>query len=289
VVNVYNSDLPFPPGVRIKWLRVTQNILKTNHPIGEPMIGYERENTPRMPLGIVPVESDGSAYFEAPVAKELIFQALDDNYRAVQSMRSMAFVHPGEQLTCQGCHEPRAKAPAYRGMPIAFRRPPSRLVPELGPIEPIFYYRQIEPIFEARCVPCHAGRGKGPRDMSYEALKEDTFWFAGAMGWDGTRPYSGEHGGSRTIPGRFGALNCRLGRALFDDNHQSVSAVDRHTIVLWLDSNSLRLGAYEREADQLRGELVWPSLDVDPENLTGIPGRGRPLYANFWHENLRTP
>jgi len=39
----------------------------------------------------------------------------------------------------------------------------------------------------------------------------------------------------------------------------------------------------------LRGELVWPSLDVDPENLTGIPGRGRPLYANFWHENLRTP
>jgi len=100
VMNVYDSDLPFPPDAKIKWLRVTQNILKENHLMGAPMIGYERENTPRIPLGIVPVEADGSAYFEAPAAKELILQVLDEDYRAIQSMRSVAFVHPGEHLTC---------------------------------------------------------------------------------------------------------------------------------------------------------------------------------------------
>jgi len=103
-MNVYESDLPFPDGAKVKWLRVVQNIPKSNHAMGEPMIGYERENTPRIPLGIVPVEEDGSAYFEAPVAKQLIFQVLDEHFMAVQSMRSSAFVHPGEQVSCEGCH-----------------------------------------------------------------------------------------------------------------------------------------------------------------------------------------
>jgi hypothetical protein len=291
VMNVYNSDLPLPPGVKIKWLRITQNILKTNHTMGEPMIGYERENTPRLPLGIVPVEADGSAYFEAPVAKELIFQALDEDYCAVQSMRSVAYVHPGESLTCQGCHEPRNKVPTYTRPPQALQRPPSSLQPEIGPLEPISYYRQIKPIFDTRCVKCHTEQGKGPRDMSYDALKEGyTFWFSGAMGWDGTRPYSGEHGGSRTIPGRFGARASRIGQALFTEAHKAaVPAEERHKIVVWLDSNSLRLGAFERESDQMRGELVWPELDVDPLNVLGIEGRGRPLRGNFWHENVWGP
>ncbi|MGD0090472.1 MAG: LamG-like jellyroll fold domain-containing protein [Planctomycetota bacterium] len=287
VMNVYDSDLPFPPGTKIKWLRITQNILKANHAMGEPMIGYERENTPRVPLGLVPVEEDGSAYFEAPVAKELIFQVLDENYMAVQSMRSSAFVHPGEQLTCRGCHEHVQTAPAIKSEPLALRREPSQVRPECGPVEPISYYRQIKPIFETKCVGCHAEKKKGPVDMSYAALKEGyTFWFSGAMWQDMCRPYSGVHGGSRTIPGQFGARNSRIGKALLDENHKEVSAEDRHKIILWLDSNSLRLSAYIREAAQLRGELVWPELDVDPENVLGVEGRGRPLSGNFWHENL---
>lgn len=51
--------------------------------------------------------------------------------------------------------------------------------------------------------------------MSYDALKEDyTFWFSGAMFTDMTTAYSGVHGGSRTIPGRFGARASKLGRLL---------------------------------------------------------------------------
>ena len=290
VMNVYDSDLPFPPDVKIRWLRVTQNILKENHQIGLPMIGYERENTPRIPLGVVPVEEDGSVFFEAPVAKELIFQVLDDQFRAVQSMRSVAFAHPGEQLSCQGCHEKTRQSPQLVRAPLAMQRAPSKLQPELGRIEPISYCRQIKPIFEQSCLPCHTKEKKGPQDMSYEALRNDTFWFSGAMGLGMTSEYSGIHGGSRTIPGRFGARYCKIGNALSNEIHmKSVSAEERHTVFLWLDSNSLLLGAYDNEAAQLRGELVWPVLDVDPRNVLGTETATPPLAHNFWHENLRGP
>lgn len=290
VMNVYDSDLPFPPDVKIKWLRVTQNILKENPEMGLPMIGYERENTPRIPLGVVPVEDDGSVYFEAPVAKGLIFQVLDENYRAVQSMRSIAFVHPGEQLSCQGCHENTRQAPQLARAPMALQRAASKLQPELQPTEPISYFRQIKPIFERTCIPCHTKEGKGPRDVSYNALRDDVFWFSGAM-WGGmATEYSGIHGGSRTIPGRFGARYCKLGKALASEPHlKVVSPEDRHAVDLWLDSNSPRLGAYENEAAQLRGELVWPVLDVDPANPCGTETTAPSLRRNFWHENLRGP
>ncbi len=291
VMNVYDSDLPFPEGVRIQWIRVVQNIPKTNHAMGEPMIGYERENTPRIPLGIVPVEEDGSAFFEAPVAKQLIFQALDENFMAVQSMRSSAFVHPGERLTCAGCHEKTQSAPQRETKPLALRRPPSKLQPECGPVEPVSYYRQIKPIFDGKCLPCHREKSKGPQDMSYEALKEGyTFWFSGAMFTDMTTAYSGIHGGSRTIPGRFGARACAIGQAMLSETHRkNVSPEDRHQVIQWLDCNSLRLGSYIREAAQLKGELVWPCMDVDPANVQGIDGTEPGLKHNFWHENTYGP
>ncbi len=292
VMNVYESDQPMPDGVKIKWLRIVQNVLKCTPEMGDPMIGYERENTPRIPLGIVPVEEDGSAYFEAPVAKELIFQVLDENYMAVQSMRSVAFVHPGEQLSCVGCHENHYKATYEMSrVPLAMQRAPSKLQPETGPIEPVSYYRQIKPIFENECVDCHRQENKGPVDMSYEALKEEyTFWFSGAMLGGVNTEYSGVHGGTRSIPGRFGARYCKIGQALLDDTHKDViSEESRRKINLWLDCNSLRLTAFHRVAEQLRGELVWPYLDVDPANPVGVEGTLPALEKHFWHQNMEGP
>ena len=268
VLNVYNSDLPFPPGTRIRYLRVLQNILKLNPQMGQPMIGYQEESTPRIPLGIVPVEEDGSAYFEAPVERELIFQALDENQMAVQSMRSVAYVHRGENLTCLGCHETKEQAPPLRGYPLALRRAPSRLEPEVGPVEPITYYRLVKPVFERTCLTCHRQTGKGLQDMGYTALEPYAFYFAGGMSGTTVKPI---HGGSRTIPGRFGARNSRIGQALLDETHRGkVPLADFRRVVLWLDANSLRLGAFHDEEAQMRGEVIWPTLDVDPTNPQGL-------------------
>ena len=272
VVNVYDADLPFPAGMKIRWLRVTQNILKLNPWMGVPMIGYQNENTPRIPLGIVPVEEDGSVYFEAPVERELIFQVLDEDYMAVQSMRSVAFVHPGEQLTCMGCHEHPDSSTKPRKMPLAMQRPPSKLRPEVGPVEPIAYYRLVKPVFERSCIPCHRDAGKGPVDMSYNALEPYVFYFAGGMSGTTVKPI---HGGSRTIPERFGARYCRMGKALLDDDHRGkIPEEDYRRVVLWLDSNSPRLGAYRDEQKQIEGEVVWPALDADPANPQGLERPG---------------
>jgi len=265
LVNVRVTDQPFPEGRTPARLRVLQVIPKDGPWMDSPMIGYATENTPRIPLGTVPLEADGSAYFEAPAGKQLIFQVLDENSMAIQTMRSTAFVHPGERLTCLGCHEPKNESYGVKGeQPLAFRKKPARLEPECGPVEPVSFHRQVEPILKGRCLACHQKEGKGPQAVDFESLREYVFRFSGGMFGSTVKK---EYGGSRSIPGRCGAAASRLGRALLTPAHRkAVPEEERHRIVLWLDANAPRYGAFHDTAAQERGELVWPLLDVHPAN-----------------------
>ena len=270
VVNVYNSALPFPEGTRIRYLRVLQDIPKSNPQMDEPAaMGYHWENTPRIPLGIVPVEEDGSVHFEAPVERALIFQVLDENYMAVQTMRSVTHVQRGEHLSCAGCHEDPLTSPAASAsIPLAMLRPPSPLEPELGTVEPVNFYRLVEPVFRDTCLPCHRQENAGPLDMSFEGLRPYVHYFGGGMRGE---VMASNYGGSRSIPGRVGARQSRLGRALLDATHRDRVPADAYRrVVLWLDANALRLGAFYDEQRQMAGELVWPKLDVDPANPQGL-------------------
>ena len=270
IINVRDSDLPFPQGTNIRWLRLVQNFLKEDPLMDTPRIGYGDENTPRLSLGLVPVESDGSAHFFAPPNKELIFQLLDEDFRAVQSMRSVAFLHKGEHLSCLGCHEQRNHPPRNSaGSPLALRRPPS--VPQAEPMgrEPIIYARHIKPILERADLPCLGN----PKKLEHKDLLPVTFHFAGGFRGNLAQPI---HGGSRTIPGCYGARVSVLG----NEAHAAWKAgkmaeADYRTLSLWLDCNSVRLGAYHGEAAQMAGKLVWPRLDLvpaDPLGLEGQPG-----------------
>ena len=269
VVNVNIHDRPFPPDRPIKRLRIIQVIPKSNPWMDTPFMGYATENTPRIPLGTVPVEEDGSAYFEAPYGKQLIFQALDANNMAVQTMRAVAFVHPGEKLVCVGCHEPDDESvsnTAESTQPLAFRRAPSKIEPECGPVEPMNFYRFIKPIAERNCVPCHVEKDVEPKKMDHEDLRPYVYYYSGSM--LGGITTTGPHGGSRARPGRVGSSEAKLGKILFDENHKdAVSDADRHRFILWLDANAMRLGAFQDEEAQKRGELVWPLLDVEPCEL----------------------
>jgi hypothetical protein len=224
----------------------------------------------RAALGTVPVESDGSAYFEAPVGKAIYFQALDEDGLAIQSMRSDTYLHPGEQLTCQGCHEPKHRAPAIaRKVPLALQRPPSKIRPESEGANPFSYVRLVQPVLDQHCVSCHreqkaldlSGSLESPYgwSRSYANLAEKYgFFFHVTNG----SIKSGVHGGSRTVPGQFGARAARLSKYL-DAQHYGVNltAEERRRITLWLDCNSEFYGAYERTLAQSRGEVVYPSLD----------------------------
>ena len=267
IVDVRNSDLPLPEGVEIRWVRVVQNFLKEDPAMDLPRIGYGDENTPRMSLGVVPVEPDGSVHFLAPPNKELMFQLLDEDYRAVHSMRSVAFVHRGEHLSCQGCHESTQHSSLpLTSPPLALRREPSLPVAEPVGREPLVYARHIRPILEKADLPCL----KGLDVSDHETLRSVAFHLAGGFRGAIMKP---EVGGSRTIPGHYGARVSVLGQqahAAWIDGR--LSDHDYRSLTLWLDCHSPRLGAYHGEQLQMSGVLVWPQTDVDPSDPLGLQG-----------------
>jgi hypothetical protein len=141
---------------------------------------------------------------------------------------------------------------------------------EPGSQEPVTYYRTVKPIFDNKCQPCHRAKGKGPQNMGYDALKEYAFYFSGAhMNNYANLQMTGM--GSRSIPGLVGAHYSRMGKALLNSHRgKRITEEEYRRICLWLDLNSPRLGAFNDVAQQERGELVWPDLDVDPDNVTGV-------------------
>jgi hypothetical protein len=103
----------------------------------------------------VPVEADGSAYFNVPADKFVCFQLLDEKGMMVQSMRSGAIVRPGERAGCVGCHEYRLGSGGYNAKSLALRREPSRLAPWHGPSRNFNYVTEVQPVFDKACVSCH--------------------------------------------------------------------------------------------------------------------------------------
>jgi hypothetical protein len=275
-MNVYESDFDWPANTRIAALRIIQIFPRPwSSPFQRVGNSYMSGTTNRMALGTVPVERDGSAYFEAPVECEIYFQALDEEGLAVQSMRSGTYVHPGEQLSCVGCHEHKTRTLRDGGIRSAMRRPPSKIQPEVIGLEPISYYRHVKPILESKCVGCHRQNKGGFVDTSYEALEPYAFYFHGSGG--GHLP---QHGAYRATAGRFGARESRMGKAILGNRHQQrlkdgkFSDDDIKRIALWLDLNSMEFGSSsidpEDQTRQRAGRIVWPRIDFDPDNRTRI-------------------
>jgi hypothetical protein len=270
VMNAYVTDLPYPEGTELKELRIIQYFPKSTARLFDPIIGYAEQSLARIALGTVPVEKDGSVYFEAPVGKTVSFQLIDQNGIAVQGMRSATYIHPGEQLTCHGCHESKLKVTPIKAAPVAMQRQPSKIKPEVGGLEPINFYRLVKPVLDNRCVACHQEKKKGP-DMSYGSLKDYAFYLVGGKPASGHWLTIPKHGGSRSVPGKHGAYGATLLKHL-DKSHCKVDLTqeERRRITLWLDCNSNELGAYNDENVQRQGGLVWPVFDLDPTNPMGV-------------------
>jgi len=148
----------------IKKLLVLETLPMPVHYTGgmEP-ISYGGTFTLERILGTVPVEADGSAWFEVPALRSVFFVALDENDLAVKRMQSFTSVEPGEVLSCAGCHESRTQAARIPGAELsALKRAPSRIEPVADVPEIFDFPRDIQPILDALCVDCH-GYEKTPR------------------------------------------------------------------------------------------------------------------------------
>jgi hypothetical protein len=265
ISNIYESYLPFPKEVKIKELRIFQVIPKTTPIADAPMIGWGSQKPARGVLGTVPVEADGSVYFELPAQIPVFFQAIDENGLAWQSMRSSTYAQPGERLTCIGCHEPRNSAPPSKPG-IAFKRAPSKIQPEVAGSRPFSYPILVQPVLDKNCVDCHQKNAdkkapdlskgnydKNPHNWytSYISLRQDSFHY------DDPRFES-----ARTVPGKFGARGSKLYQMLAKGHHEvKLTPEGMHRITLWLDCNSDFFGAFENTKDQADGKVVKPKLE----------------------------
>ncbi|MBN2477012.1 MAG: hypothetical protein JXB62_20560 [Pirellulales bacterium] len=261
--DVGQSLLPMPAGRRVKQLRVFQILPKSRTDRADhPRIGHPDQANARMLLGTVPVEADGSACFRVPARKPLYFQAVDEAGRAVQGMRSIVYLQPGERRGCVGCHEPAGRTSGAR-QPLAALRPASSLRPGPEGSRPFGYPRLIQPILDRHCVGCHDGSSgpdksalvltgdpDGPFTRSYQNLKPFLRW---------------PSPDAVTRPGAVGADASPLSAILTGEEHGKyldLPEEDLRTFYLWLDAHVPFYGTYEEEglrAQQL-GLAVSPPL-----------------------------
>ena len=296
VADVYKSQQPWPEGTTISALRIWRIYplsvasAEVPHNIGIQIPeGFDSINLARAVLGTVPVEKDGSAHFKVPAGVELFFQAIGTNGCAVQSMRSATAFVPGEQMSCQGCHEPKAGAPERTpaATPLAMKRAPSVLLPGPDGSNPFSYPRLVQPVLDKHCVTCHAEKikdlpsgQKAPPRLDREVVErvakgwmnKSSFYYASYVSL--AEPYGFTSYGSnrdwnspkfyRTTPGEFGARASRLYAMLNKGHHEvKLTADEMNRIIIWLDSVSQFYGVYEKAGGeaQLAGGLAQPTLE----------------------------
>ena len=108
-------------------------------------------------LGVVPVHEDGSAYFEVPAGRALYFQALDEQGREIQRMRTFVQAAPGVTRSCVGCHENKMTAPANTKAATRSQETAAQPAAESWGSGYIDYATMIQPILDKHCVECHGG------------------------------------------------------------------------------------------------------------------------------------
>ncbi len=263
--DVYQSWPPISRG-SVKSLRIVQVLPKSTWHANQPTLGLPSISPGKQVLGTVPVETDGSAYFRAPAGIPLAFQALDERGQAVQIMRSVTYLQPGETASCIGCHEHRTAAPASQSSQ-ALTHEPSSIRPGPDGSNPLSYPILVQPVLDRRCVSCHnrqqaegrvilTGEPDGRYTASYNALAPRVPY----ADW-GARPGDFRVFNSEplTRPGFFGARGSSLAKLLLQGHHDvSLSPDEFERLATWMDVNVLFYGTFDPadQARQQRGERI---------------------------------
>ena len=255
--NVYESwpQLPTETKDTIKRLRILQVLPKTTPHANTPKVGLANASPGKQVLGTVPVEPDGSAYFRAPAGIALSFQALDERGMAVQTMRSLTYLQPGEQTACVGCHENRTSV-SINASALAKNRPPAAITPGPEGSRPFSYPILVQPLLDKHCVECHSGpeadggviltgAPAGAFTASYNAL-------APLVPYSEWKSPPAANSEPMTRPNTFGARASKL-MALLQEGHEDVTLDEKEMerLVTWMDTNALFYGTFDPD-DQKR-------------------------------------
>ncbi len=270
VQDIYEGMPEVKPGT-VKYLRVLEDTSRTSPtPGGSPvnqtfLVSSALSFTMKDYMGVVPVEPDGSVYFEVPSGRAVFFQALDAEGRCVRSMRTFIQAVPGTTRACIGCHENKRSAYAPRKTAaMAIGRPVSRLQDESWGSGPIVYTEQIQPIFDRHCVSCHGGEegiaagldltGGWTElfNISYEHLsnRREVQYKAPVIGgidcMNGTSYYSStilpsySHGSGKSL-----LTDILVDKAKGHEKRFDLPRAQRDLVLAWMDSNGQFGGTWD--------------------------------------------
>jgi hypothetical protein len=226
----------------------------------------------RVQHGIVPVETDGSAYYWTPSEKNIFLQLLDENYMVVQQERTYVNYMPGEFRSCNGCHERsgeivRSENVTSGGIVTALTRAPSSTGPQPGDTDigytddalvpltdgrrPIDYRYDIQPIWDAKCISCHGGSQapdlRGTETTHFSASYQNLIdgGYVSRLVEQGPKWGNVHYLGPYSYATAF-AHNSSLVTTVVKNVHQSVTLTEgeKVRIVTWVDNNSQFYGTY---------------------------------------------
>jgi hypothetical protein len=249
-------------------------------------------------LGTVPVDADGSAYFEAPAMRSLFFVALDDRGLSVKRMQSFVTLMPGETTGCVGCHEHRTEASRPGAALLALQRGPSRIQPVEGVPEVLDFRRDLQPILDRRCVNCHnPGKPEGRDcDLTSDPDPKEKNWTRGYATLT-RRPQIGKYNqalplyaafapnaGGNYPPRSLGSGASRL-MMFLDGSHYDtkLTKAEHDTIRLWIEVGCTFYGNY-RVYDRWPEQMVRYGIAVqkDAENKPEPFATERLYWKSFW-------
>jgi len=257
LANIYEGLPGVEPGT-IKQLRVVEETARVS---GLPpggrwwnqafLISWQGGYIVKNYLGVVPVHEDGSAYFEVRAGRAVYFEALDEEGREIQRMRTFVQAAPGTTRACVGCHEDKRAAPLRPGaLPLAMLAPAAKPRPESWGSGFIDYPTMIQPILDEHCVRCHGGE-KGIAhgldfsggwtwafNISYETMiKHRMVGFLNC--------HNGSvHTSALLRPRAIGSGASSLAEILIK-KHPEMPRHQRDLILAWMDTNSNYYGTWD--------------------------------------------
>ena len=248
--DVYQGMGDLPRGA-IDRLRIVGVLPKVQPFMNQPMLGVSAEDTGKVVLGTVPVETDGSAHFLAPSGMPLFFQALGRDGKAMRTMRTLTYVQPGQTLSCVGCHESRESAPVMETTLLAARRPPSKIIPEAEGSWPLRFDVLVQPVLDNACVQCHQPGYEDVRaaafDLTPEKSYESLINYADKDLY--TLAFEKDYSEVGDCPSRKSKL---LALLTAEGGHEGITLDEESLarLIVWMDTYAHKQGSFSEEQEQ---------------------------------------
>ncbi|MHC4251748.1 MAG: SUMF1/EgtB/PvdO family nonheme iron enzyme, partial [Planctomycetota bacterium] len=271
---IFCTDIYYGPGLKniprgtVKSLRVFSYHFGYIRSGGHESVGLESSWDIKRVLGTVPVEEDGSFFFQAPANTPLALQPLDEDGAALALMRSWLVAMPGENLSCNGCHENQNSVTPNKRT-IASRKAPRKIEPWQGPARPFAYRTEIQPMLGRLCVGCHNDKdrkGKLSFETGGDHWRKDKSYLTLASF---VRRPGPESDLDLFSPMEWHASTSPLVQ-MFRKGHNRVKLgrEDWERLYTWIDLNAPHRGMWSNpkyETQRLELAKLYASVDYNPE------------------------